>query len=75
MSGGEMIVQVFLALPLFTKDEQPFFKDICVEFIPGTSRLCTDKGHNPANLIHKILAMIRVNTTPGCNEQHTYNSG
>jgi len=38
MGSDDMIVKVFLALPLFTKDVQPLIKDICVEFIPGTSR-------------------------------------
>jgi hypothetical protein len=68
MGGGDMIIQMFLALPLFTKNEQPFFKDVRVEFIPGTSWLCTDKGNNPFNLKSKILAMIDMNPTPGCNK-------
>ena len=63
---GEMIVQVFTARPLFTEDEKTNFEDICKKFIPGTSLLCTDKGNNAFNLKSKILAMFRVNTTPGC---------
>ncbi len=61
-----MYVEVFLRLPLFKKDKQPLFEDICMEFIPGTSRLCTDKGNDLLHLKSKILAMFRVNTTPGC---------
>jgi len=62
-----MIVKMFLALPLFAKDEQSFFKDIGMEFISGTSRLCTDKGNYSFNLKSKILAIIDMNTTPGCD--------
>ncbi len=69
-----MIIQMFLALPLFTEDEQPFFKDVRVEFIPGTSRLCTDKGNNTFDLKGKILAMIEMNPTPGGNKEHSYYS-
>jgi hypothetical protein len=65
MGSGDMIVKVFPARPLFTKNEQPDFEDICVEFIPGTSRLCTDQGNYPFNLKGKILAMFRVNPAPG----------
>ena len=63
-----MIVKVFLAHPLFTKDKQPFIKDIGMEFVSGTTGLCTDKGNNPFHLKSKFLAMFRVNTTPGCNK-------
>ena len=63
-----MIIEVFPALPFFTKDEQAFIKDIRMEFIPATPRLCTDKGNNSFNLKSKILAMFLVNTTPGCNK-------
>ena len=74
MGSDDMIVKVFLALPLFTKDVQPLIKDICVEFIPGTSMFCTNKGNNPVNLMNKVLTMIRVYTTPGCYRQHTHYS-
>ena len=67
-----MIVEVFPALPLFTKDEQSLFEDICMEFISGTSGLCTDEGNNPAHLVSKVLAVIRADTAPGGNKQHTY---
>ena len=63
-----MIVQVFLALPFFTKDEQALVKDICMEFIPGTPRFCTDLGNNPVHLVSKVLAMVQVNPTPGCDK-------
>jgi hypothetical protein len=66
MGSGEMIIQVFPACPLFTEDEQTYFEDICKEFVSGTSRLCTDKEDYPFHLKSKILAMFRVNTTPGC---------
>ena len=61
-----MIVKVFLRLPLFGKDKQPFIKDIGMEFISGTPWLCTDNGNNPFHLKSKFLAMFRVNTAPGC---------
>jgi len=60
-----MIIEMFPALPLFTENEQSHIEDIRVEFIPGTSRLCTDKRNNPFNLKSKILAMFRVNPAPG----------
>jgi hypothetical protein len=66
MGGGDMFVKVFLALPLFAKDKQPFIKDIGMKFISGTPWLCTDKGNNPLYLKSEFLAMFRVNTTPGC---------
>ena len=69
-----MIIEMFLALPLFTEDKQPFIKDIRVEFIPSASRFCTDKGNNPFNLKCKILTMIDMNPTPGDNKQHRYYS-
>ena len=69
-----MIVKVFLALPFFTKEVHTAFKNICVEFIPGTSRFCTNNGNNPVNLMNKVLTMVRVHTTPGCYKQHTYYS-
>jgi hypothetical protein len=68
MTGGDMIVKVFPALPLFAEDEQPFFKDVCMEFVSGTPGFGTDKGNNSFNLKCKILAMFQVNTTPGCNK-------
>ena len=74
MRGGDMIIKVFPALPLFTKDEQPLFKDICMEFVSGTSGLCTDNGDDLFHLMYKVLAMIRVNTTPGGYKQHTHHS-
>ena len=63
-----MIVEVFLLLPLFAKDKQPFIKDIGMEFISGTPGLCTDKRNNPFHLKSKFLAMFRANTAPGCNK-------
>ena len=66
MGCCNMIVKMFLALPLFAKDKQPFIKDIGMEFIPGTSGLCTDKGNNSFHLKSKFLAMFRSNTTPCC---------
>jgi len=69
-----MIIKVFPALPLFTKDEQSLFKGICMEFIPGTSGLCTDKGDNPVYLMNKVLPMIRADMTPGGNKEHSYYS-
>ena len=63
-----MIVKMFPALPLFTKDEQSLFKGICVEFVPGTSRLCTNKGNNLFHLLSEILTMVPLDTTPGCNK-------
>jgi hypothetical protein len=74
MWGGDMIVKVFLAHPLFAKDKQPFIKDIGMEFVSGTTGLCTDKGNNPVHLMDKVLAMCRMNTAPGCYKQHTYSS-
>ena len=67
-----MVIEMFLALPLFTKNEQPLFKDICMEFIPHAPGLCTDEGNNPVYLINKIPAMLRVNTASGRYEQHTF---
>ena len=67
-----MIIKVFLALPLFTEDEQTLFKGICMEFISRTSRLCTDQGNNPVYLIDKVPVMLRENMAPGSNEQYTY---
>ena len=63
-----MIVKMFLALPLFAKDKQPFIKDIGMEFIPGTSGLCPDKGNDLINPIYKVLVMLRANPAPGCYE-------
>jgi len=63
-----MIVEMLPALPLFTKYEQSHIEDIRVEFIPVTSRFCTDKGNDPFNLKSKILAMFRVNPAPGGNK-------
>ena len=63
-----MVVQVFLAFPLFTKDEQPLVKDIGMEFIPGKSRLCTDYWDNPVHLVSKVLAMVQVDPAPGCDK-------
>ena len=63
-----MIVELFLRLPLFAKDKQPFIKDIGMEFISGTPGLCTDKGNNPFHLKSKFLVMFRANTAPGCNK-------
>jgi hypothetical protein len=71
MPGCDMIIKVFPAHPLFTKNKQPGVKDICVEFVPGTSGLCTDKGNDLINLIDKVPAMLRKDTAPGGNEQHT----
>lgn len=65
-----MVVQVFPACPLFTKDEQPHFENICMEFIPGASRFCPDKGNNSFNLKSEILAMFRVHTTSCCDKYH-----
>jgi hypothetical protein len=70
-----MIIKLFLALPLFTKDEQSLFENICMEFISGTSGLCTDNGNNPVYLMYKVLAVVRADTAPGGNKQHTYHSG
>jgi hypothetical protein len=66
VGGDDMIVKVFLALPLFTEDKQPHLKNIGMEFISGTPGLCTDKRNNPFHLKSKFIAMFRVNTTPGC---------
>ncbi|MFA4849595.1 MAG: hypothetical protein WC626_07695 [Methanoregula sp.] len=68
VGSGDMIVKMFLAIPLFTKDKQPFFKDVCMEFVSKTPGFCTNKGDNSFNLKCKILAMFKVNTTPGCNK-------
>jgi hypothetical protein len=72
--GGDMIVKLFLALPLFTENKQPRFKGISMEFIPGAPGLCPDTGNNPGYLIDKVPAMFRVNMAPGRYEQHMFYS-
>jgi hypothetical protein len=72
--GGDMVIEMFLALPLFTENKQPRFISICMEFIPGAPGLCTDEGNNPGYLIDKVPAMPRVNMAPGRYEQHTFYS-
>ena len=69
-----MIIKVFLAPPLFTKNKQTLVKDICMEFISCAPGLCPDQGNNPVNLINKVPAMLRVNTASGRYEQHTFYS-
>jgi len=66
-----MIIKMSPALPLFTKYEQPLFKHVGMEFVSGASRLCTDEGNNTTHLMNKVLVILRANTTPGGNEQHT----
>jgi hypothetical protein len=65
MRSSDMCIEVFLAHPLFTKDKQSLVKDIRMEFVPGTSGFCTDKGNDLMYLFDKVREMLRANPTPG----------